>query len=72
MSFGFLPGTQVRDKDGVNASMLISEAACVCMAEGETLYERLQGIYGEYGCFCERVISRIFPGKMVLNTCDRL
>ena len=27
-SFGYLSGTDVRDKDGVNACMLIAEAAC--------------------------------------------
>ena len=62
-SYGYLSGTKVRDKDGVNASMLIAEAACVCMAEGITLYDRLQMIYTEYGFYCERVISKTLPGK---------
>ncbi|MHC1787347.1 MAG: phospho-sugar mutase [Christensenellales bacterium] len=62
-SFGYLSGTQVRDKDAVNASLLIAEAACVCMAEGITLYDRLQQLYDQYGCYCERVHSKTLPGK---------
>jgi phosphoglucomutase len=62
-SFGYLSGTNVRDKDGVNASLLTAEAACVCMTEGITLYDRLQMIYRQYGFYCERVISKSLPGK---------
>ncbi len=62
-SFGYLSGTQVRDKDGVNASLLIAEAACVCMDEGITLNDRLQQLYERYGYYCERVQSTTLPGK---------
>ncbi len=62
-SYGYLSGTRVRDKDGVNASLLLCEAACVCAAEGVTLYERLQEIYRKYGYCAEKVISVTLPGK---------
>ncbi|NLB38099.1 MAG: phospho-sugar mutase, partial [Clostridiales bacterium] len=62
-SFGYLSSTQVRDKDGVNASLLIAEAACVCMAEGITLYDRLQDIFKKYGYYSETVVSKTLPGK---------
>lgn len=62
-SFGYLSSTRVRDKDGVNASLLISEAACVCLNEGITLYERLQEIFKRYGYFEEQVLSLSFPGR---------
>ena len=62
-SYGFLSGTQVRDKDGVNASLLLCEAACVCMHEGITLYDRLQQLYARYGAYSDRVTSRTLPGK---------
>ena len=62
-SYGFLSSTFVRDKDGVNASLLISEVACACMAEGITLYDRLQQIYREFGYYVEKVISTTLPGK---------
>ena len=62
-SYGFLSSTFVRDKDGVNASLLISEVACACMAEGITLYDRVQQIFREYGYFVEKVVSTTLPGK---------
>ena len=62
-SFGYLSGTSVRDKDGVNASLLIAEAACACMAEGITLYDRLQELYREFGYYHEDVLSITLPGK---------
>ena len=62
-SYGFLSSTFVRDKDGVNASLLISEVACACMAEGITLYDRVQQIFREYGYYIENVVSTTLPGK---------
>ena len=62
-SYGFLSSTFVRDKDGVNASLLISEVACACMAEGITLYDRVQEIFREYGYYVENVVSATLPGK---------
>ncbi len=62
-SYGFLSSTFVRDKDGVNASLLISEVACACMAEGITLYDRVQQIFQEYGYYVEKVVSTTLPGK---------
>ena len=62
-SYGFLSSTFVRDKDGVNASLLISEVACACMAEGITVYDRVQQIFKEYGYFVEKVVSTTLPGK---------
>lgn len=71
-SFGYLSGTQVRDKDAVNASLLIAEAACVCMAEGITLYDRLQQLYKQFGYYSERVISKTLPGKDGLQDMQRI
>ena len=62
-SFGYLSGTQVRDKDGVNASLLLCEATCACMERGETLYDALQRLYRQYGYFKETGLSMVLPGK---------
>lgn len=62
-SYGFLSGTDVRDKDGVNAALLLAEAACVCLEEGITLFDRLQQIYKRYGYYAEAVHSATYPGK---------
>ena len=62
-SYGFLSSTFVRDKDGVNASLLIAELAASCKAHGITLYDRLQEIFARYGTFVEKVVSTTLPGK---------
>lgn len=62
-SFGYLSGTEVRDKDGVNASLLLCEATCACMEKGETLYDALQRLYRKYGYYKETGVSVVLPGK---------
>ena len=62
-SFGYLSGTQVRDKDAVNASLLVCEAACACMERGETLYDALQALYKQYGYYKVKGVSVTLPGK---------
>ncbi|MBQ6514982.1 MAG: phospho-sugar mutase [Clostridia bacterium] len=62
-SYGFLSSTFVRDKDGVNASLLVTEVAAACEEEGITLYDRMEQIFQEYGYFVEKVVSTTLPGK---------
>ena len=62
-SFGYLSGTSVRDKDGVNASLLLTEAACTAMSENTTLYDKLKALYEKFGYYTEKVISVTLPGK---------
>ena len=62
-SYGFLSSSFVRDKDGVNASLLVTEVAASCEAEGITLYDRMQQIFQEYGYYVEKVTSTTLPGK---------
>ncbi|MDI9521564.1 MAG: phospho-sugar mutase [Bacillota bacterium] len=62
-SYGYLSGTDVRDKDAVNAALLLAEAACVCLDEGITLFDRLQQIYKRYGYYSEDIHSATYPGK---------
>ena len=62
-SYGFLSSTFVRDKDGVNASLLVTEVAAACEEEGITLYDRVEQIFREYGYYVEKVVSTTLPGK---------
>lgn len=62
-SYGFLSSTFVRDKDGVNASLLVAELAADCQKEGVTLYDRVQEIFAKYGYYVEKVVSTTLPGK---------
>ncbi len=62
-SFGYLSGTQVRDKDGVNACMLIAETAAYYKKRGMTLYDALMGLYEKYGWYLEKTLSHTLTGK---------
>ena len=62
-SCGYLSGTEVRDKDGVNASILIAETAAWYKSRGMTLYDALEEIYREYGYYDSRVTSFALAGK---------
>ena len=61
-SYGYLVGTHARDKDGVVASLLISEMAAYYYDKGMSLYEGLQELYKKYGYFREKTISLTLKG----------
>lgn len=63
-SFGFLSGTDVRDKDGVNACLLIAEAASwYKKMYNKTLADAIEMLYREYGYYGDKVASFVLPGK---------
>ncbi len=62
-SYGFLSGTEVRDKDGVNAVMLIAEAAAYYKKRGMTLADAVDELGAKYGYYADHVKSVTFPGK---------
>lgn len=62
-SYGYLVGNHARDKDGVVATMLISEMAAYYKTKGMSLYEALQDVYKKYGFYAERTVSFTMPGK---------
>ena len=61
-SYGYLVGTHARDKDGVVASLLISEMAAYYYSKSMSLYEGLQELYQKYGYFKEETISLTLAG----------
>ena len=61
-SYGYLVGTHARDKDGVVASVLISEMAAFYYSKGLSLYEGLVELYEKYGFFKEETISLTLKG----------
>lgn len=61
-SYGYLVGTHARDKDGVVASLLISEMAAYYYSKGMSLYEGLQELYKKYRYFKEETISLTLAG----------
>ncbi len=72
-SFGYLSGTDVRDKDGVNACMLIAEAACWYKKNfNKTLVDAIDMLYQQYGYYGDKVVSFVCPGKDGLETMQNL
>ena len=61
-SYGYLVGTHARDKDGVVASLLISEMAAYYYSKDMSLYEGLQELYKKYGYFKEETLSLTLAG----------
>ena len=61
-SCGYLSGGYVRDKDAVNASLLLVEMACAYKLEGKTLLQRLEELYSRFGIYKNAVDSFAFEG----------
>ena len=62
-SYGYLAGTNVRDKDAVVASMLIAEMAAYYKLKGMSLYDALISLFEKYGYFLEGINSFTLEGK---------
>lgn len=62
-SYGYLAGTDVRDKDAVVASMLVAEMAAYYKAKGISLYDALINLFEKYGYFVEGINSFTLEGK---------
>ena len=66
-SYGYLSGSFVRDKDAVNASLLICEMFAWYQAKGQTLVDRLNEIYEEYGYYSSLLLNFEFGGAAGLQ-----
>lgn len=56
-SFGLMIGDKIRDKDGVSAVALLCEMAAYEKEKGRSLYEKMIGLYVQYGLYKEQLIS---------------
>ncbi|HZK02143.1 MAG TPA: phospho-sugar mutase [Anaerovoracaceae bacterium] len=61
-SYGYLAGSYVRDKDAVNAAMLISEAAADYKGQGKTLIDRMEELYNTHGWYLNSLMDFGFQG----------
>lgn len=71
-SHGYLVGQYARDKDGVVATMLLAELAATAKAAGQTLHQRLDGLFVRFGCHLEKTISLTMPGEQGMEDMRRL
>lgn len=62
-SYGYLSGGHVRDKDAVNAAMLICQMAAYYKAAHMDLVQALQALYEQFGCYQNSLHSFTFEGQ---------
>jgi phosphoglucomutase/phosphomannomutase len=62
-SHGYLAGSYCRDKDGALAAMLLAELAACLKHQGQTLHQKLEAIFWQYGAHEEQTVSVAMPGS---------
>ena len=71
-SYGYLSGGYVRDKDAVNASMLICEMAAYYRTQGITLMQARENMYKKYGMFYQTLYSFTFEGESGMKKMEQI
>ena len=71
-SYGYLSGTDVRDKDAVNAAVLVVEMAANLKAQGMTMLDKLQELRRTYGFYAQRLLTFEFEGERGQQTMNAL
>lgn len=71
-SVGYAGCEDIRDKDGISAGMLVTEAAAYYRKQGKTLWDVLQEIYAKYGYTCEEGVNIILEGIPGKERIDRM
>lgn len=71
-SYGYLSGCAVRDKDAVNASLLICEMFSWYRSKGMSLVEALNELYLNYGFYKTKLLSFTFEGSAGFEKMNRL
>ena len=61
-SYGYLTGTHVREKDAVNASMIIIEMAAYYKTQRKTLVDVMNSLYEKYGMYLNTLLNFGFEG----------
>ena len=62
-SYGYLTGSYVRDKDGVDAAFMICEMFAFYKTRGVSLLEKLNELYASYGYCLNTLHAYTFPGS---------
>ena len=71
-SYGYLSGAHVRDKDAVNATLLVCEATAWYAQQGKTLLDAIEALYKEFGYFRNALCSFAFEGESGMHTMQNL
>ena len=62
-SYGYLSGSHVRDKDAVNACLLLCDMAADYKAQGKSLDDGIEALYKAYGYYRNSLDSFTFEGE---------
>ena len=71
-SYGYLTGTYVRDKDGVDAAFMICEMFAFYKTQGISLLEKLNELYGTYGYCLNTLHSYEFDGSAGMQKMQKI
>lgn len=71
-SYGYLSGAHVRDKDAVNATLIICEVAAYYAKQGKSLLDALNDLYEEYGYYRNDLVSVTFEGESGMNRMNEI
>jgi phosphoglucomutase len=71
-SCGYMSGVHVRDKDAVNACMLIAELAADCKEKGTTLIGRMNELYERYGFYESSLMEFTMAGESGMERIGRI
>jgi phosphoglucomutase len=71
-SYGYLSGGYVRDKDAVDASMLICEMAAYYRTQGISLLQARENLYKKYGMFYQTLYSFTFEGESGMKKMEQI
>ena len=66
-SYGIMIGSNIRDKDAISASLLVSEMMSFYQEKNSSIFEELIKIYQKIGFYKERLISVKKTGEKGLN-----
>ncbi len=62
-SYGYLPSTAVRDKDGISICLLCADMAKFYASQKQTLVQKLEELFVMHGYHEERTINKHYLGK---------
>lgn len=62
-SYGYLSGSHVRDKDAINACMLICQMVQMHKDRGVDLVEAMESLYKRYGYYFNKTVNVSYPGS---------
>ncbi len=71
-SYGYLSGSYVRDKDAVNASLLICEMLAYYKKQGIRVIDHLEDLYVEYGHYITKLCTYQFEGESGMKKMEKI